>query len=116
MSESGLRLYRVDVVITTMVLAYDREEAAHTAVMNYSDSSSYGSEGTSIMEIADARQLPDGWAKSIPFYDGDDELGYAELTCQAVMERLKRQQEEEAEKEAVRVAQERDQLKLFPTE
>jgi hypothetical protein len=111
-----LKLYRVDVVVETVVLAQDLDEASSTARLNYGDGGSYGSERTTVMEIVNLDQLPDGWAKALPFYEGWEEVEELKLTCREVVERFQCRREEEEKEKLQQAVQEREQLKLFPIE
>jgi hypothetical protein len=113
MSESRLKLYRVDVVTSLLVLAEDPDEAISTAEMNFSEVANI--EADSPMEISEQHQLPGGWAKSIPYYEGAKEVEEFGLTCTEILALMQNRQALQAEADAKKVAQEQYQVPLFPS-
>jgi hypothetical protein len=112
MSESRLKLYRVDVVTSLLVLAEDPDEAISTAEMNFSEVTNI--EADSPMEISEQHQLPGSWAKAIPYYEGSEEVEEFGLTCAEVITLLQNRQALQAEEDARIAAQQKYQVPLFP--
>jgi hypothetical protein len=112
MSESRLKLYRVDVVTSLLVLAENPDEAVSTAEMNFSEVANI--EADSPMEISEQHQLPGGWAKSIPYYEGAKEVEEFGLTCTEIIALMQNRKEMQVEEDARVAAQEQYQVPLFP--
>jgi len=110
----SLKLFQVEVVVETVVLAEDADEAIKTAESCFGDVV-HGGTGCCPVEISSLQQLPELWANTAPFYQGVEEVEELDLTCREIVERFQKRQEEEAEELVRKAQQERFQLKLFPT-
>jgi hypothetical protein len=113
MSESRLKLYRVDVVTSLLVLAEDPDEAISTAEINFSEVTNI--EADSPSEISEQHQLPALWADAVPYYEGSEEAEEYGLTCAEIITLLRNRQKLQAEEEARIAAQQKYQVPLFPS-
>lgn len=113
MSESRLKLYRINVESSILVLAENPDEAAHTAEINFSEVTDIDADSPT--EISDQHQLPGSWAKAIPYYEGSEEVEEFGLTCTEILALMQNRKEMQAEADAKKAAQEQYQVPLFPS-